>query len=131
MAKAKARRAKKGTRKRAQSAAQKRAQADFAAFRAVHGRGPRKGESIKGFANGAAPTRKKSKKRKPKAKHPLVRLAGWVKENPVKTVLATATAGSAGYVASDKGRREAAVRMVHDPKNAGTYVRAMFSPSRK
>lgn len=45
------------------SAAQKRAHADLAAFVAKMGRRPRKGESIKGFAGGAAPARSSSSRK--------------------------------------------------------------------
>jgi hypothetical protein len=82
--------------KRTQSAAQKRAQRDLAAFVAANGRRPAKGESVKGYSGNGSPTARKTgkKRRKAKPKPAHVKAWRWVKKNPLK-----ALAGAAGTAA--------------------------------
>ncbi|MFA5944606.1 MAG: hypothetical protein WC876_09090 [Candidatus Thermoplasmatota archaeon] len=116
--------------KRPQSAAQKRAQADFKAYHADHGHGPPKGVSIKGYAGGrgAGATRKRSSK--PRAQPSDAASAGrrrgarkaaktrskltwkvknWVKKHPVATTaLAGTAAGGTALVMIPEARQSAA-----------------------
>lgn len=68
----------------------------MAAFYAANGRGPRKGESIKGYASGARPAQKKGKKRKPKMTLGRALKLTWraAKKNPIKTVVGLAVGGA-------------------------------------
>lgn len=116
--------------KRTQSAAQKRAQADFKAYHADHGHGPPKGVSIKGYAGGRSPgasTRKKNgapraqsndaatagrrrgarKAAKTRAKLTW-KVKNWVKRHPVATTALVGTAtGGAVLAASPEARQSA------------------------
>lgn len=81
--------------KPAQTAAQKRAQADFKAFREDHGRGPRAGESIKGYATG---------NRKNRVSRALGRLGRSVRKHPFRTLFGALTVGAAGAATTESGR---------------------------
>ena len=102
------------------SANQKRAQADMAAFVAVHGRRPRKGESIKGYSGGAsaraaAPKGSKGAKSSARSRGArkaartrsklTYRLKRFVKNHPVATTaIGLGAAGGTAYVASEAVR---------------------------
>lgn len=121
--------AKANGKKRTQSPAQKRAQADFKAFYADHGHGPAQGQSIKGYAaSRSAPKskgKKGGKKGKGKPKPLLVRI--W-RSKPMKVVrkhpvLAAFAVGGTTAVAHPKSREA----LGNAGRNTVAAVRTKFS----
>lgn len=86
---------------------QKRAQADLATFRAVHGRAPNAGESTKGYSRRYTPAGNK-RPSKPRQKDLLDTVWTWVKKNPGKTTAAVVTLGAAAVAASPDARQAVA-----------------------
>lgn len=86
------------------SPAQKRAQADLATFRAVHGRPPAKGESVKGYSARYRADGTRRRKKAPK-KGLLDKAWALAKKHPVAaTLTGVAVAGGVTLAASEDAR---------------------------